>query len=134
MELSLGTSSTAELVVRREDLASHFVLDEQDDFPPVFSTACMIALMETAAARAMLGVLKSGELSVGVAIDVMHSAATLEGDTVITMARYIGMEDDKFYCFEISAHDSGGEIGRGTHKRAIITTERLLEGAKKRRK
>jgi predicted thioesterase len=35
--------------------------------------------------------------------------------------------------FDVIAHDPGGEIGRGTHKRAIISRERLLAGAAKRR-
>jgi predicted thioesterase len=41
--------------------------------------------------------------------------------------------DGKLYVFEVVARDPGGEIGRGTHKRAIVATERLLSGAAKRR-
>jgi len=33
--------------------------------------------------------------------------------------------------FEVVARDRGGEIGRGTHKRAIISAERLLAGAER---
>jgi fluoroacetyl-CoA thioesterase len=36
------------------------------------------------------------------------------------------------FVFEISASDNGGEIGRGSHKRAIVETERLLLVAAKR--
>src|SRR6185369_15619327 len=113
MELSPGTSATAELVVTPRDLAKALILDERDDFPPVLATARMVGLMETAAARTMNGILNAGELSVGIAIDVTHTAATPQGDTVTAFARFIGMEDDKYYLFEVSAHDSGGEIGRG---------------------
>lgn len=134
MHLSPGSSATAELLVGTSDLASAFILEDGDSFPPVFATARMIALMETAAARAMQGVLGDGELSVGVSVDVQHTAATPAGDSVIAMARFIGLEDDRFYRFEVSAHDSAGEIGRGFHKRAVVATERLMAGAKKRGK
>lgn len=42
-----------------------------------------------------------------------------------------GMEG-KLYVFDVVARDPGGEIGRGVHKRAIVTRERLLAGAAKR--
>ena len=41
--------------------------------------------------------------------------------------------EGKFYRFEVSAEDEGGEIGRGSHQRAAIEGERLLLGAKRRR-
>ena len=44
---------------------------------------------------------------------------------------FVGMEG-KLYMFEIEVVDSAGVCGRGTHTRAIISTQRLLEGAKKR--
>jgi predicted thioesterase len=31
--------------------------------------------------------------------------------------------------FEVLAADNAGEIGRCTHKRAVVTTERLVAGA-----
>jgi len=32
----------------------------------------------------------------------------------------------------VSASDAGGEIGRGTHRRAIVAAERLVQGALRR--
>jgi fluoroacetyl-CoA thioesterase len=132
MHLSPGTSASTKLVVGENDLAEALILTEGDDFPPVFATARMIGLMEIAGARAMHAVLQPGEISVGVDVNIRHTAATLLGDTVVAEARFIGMDENAFYCFEVSAYDTGGEIGRGTHKRAIVTTERLLAKAKKR--
>jgi predicted thioesterase len=40
--------------------------------------------------------------------------------------------EGKFYVFEVVAHDRGGEIGRGMHKRAIVNVDRLLSGAARR--
>ncbi len=134
MELSPGTTASAELTVGPADLADSLALDAHDSFPKVLATARMIALMETAASRAMQGVLDEGQMSVGIAVNVTHSAPTALGDGVIAMARFTGMEDDRYYLFEVSAHDSAGEIGKGTHKRAVITAERLIEKAAKRKK
>jgi fluoroacetyl-CoA thioesterase len=131
-EMPVGQSGTATLVVGEGDTAKVLGLDAGDDFPPVFATARMIALMEVAAARAMKGLLRPGELSVGVGVDVEHSAPTPVGATVRATARFLAREG-KLYRFEVRAEDEGGEIGRGIHRRAIITTERLLAGARRRK-
>jgi fluoroacetyl-CoA thioesterase len=130
--IPVGRSGTATLVVSEADTARVLGLDAGDDFPPVFATARMIALMEVAAARAMRGLLRPGQLSVGVSVDVEHTAPTPVGATVRATARFLG-GDGKLYRFEVVAEDDGGEIGRGTHRRAIIATDRLLEGARRRR-
>jgi len=88
--------------------------------------------MEVAAARALGPHLQPGELSVGVSLDVSHTAATPEGGTVTATARFLGREG-KLFLFEVTAADDAGEVGRGKHKRAIIKTERLLAGAAQRR-
>jgi fluoroacetyl-CoA thioesterase len=132
MPLAPGSKGHAQLLVGPEHLASHLIQVPEDDFPHVFATAQMIALMELAASRAMLSVLAEGELSVGVTVDITHRAATLAGDTVTATARFTGM-NEKFYCFQIIAQDSGGEIGRGNHTRAVVSKERLINGANKRR-
>ena len=129
--LEVGASGSATLIVTAKDLASALSLDPQDQFPDVFATSRMIALMELAAARAMRPSLAEGELSVGVTVEVTHAAATPSGETVRATARYRGREG-KLYVFELSAEDAGGEIGHGTHRRAIIRTERLVEGARRR--
>jgi len=123
----------ASWIVSESDLASALSQDHRDTFPRVFATARMVALMELAAARALLGLLEDGELSVGVLVHVTHTAATPAGARVTAEARYAGQEG-KFYCFDVTARDDGGEIGRGKHQRAIVQTKRLLEGAAKRKK
>jgi predicted thioesterase len=50
---------------------------------------------------------------------------------VAVTARYLGSEG-KLHRFEIDASDPGGEIGRCRHDRAIVSTERLLAGARRR--
>ena len=130
-EPELNATATAELVVGPEDLASSLPIEMEDAFPDVLATARMVALMEIAASRVLKPLLGPGELSVGVTVDINHTAATPPGAKVTAIARYAGREG-KLFLFEVSAADPGGEVGRGWHKRAIVTSERLQAGAAKR--
>ena len=132
-EPELNSSATVELIVQEKDCASALGLtnDPLDNFPAVFVTTRMIALMELAGARLLRSLLTEGEMSVGVTVDVIHSAATPIGAKVSATATYRG-RDGKLFVFDVVSHDPAGEIGRGTHKRAIISRERLLSGAAKR--
>lgn len=127
---SLGT---ADLIVQQSDCASDLNVSNApgEEFPAVFATTRMIALMEMAGARVLKSFLQEGEMSVGVTVDIIHAAATPIGAKVTATATYRG-RDGKLFVFDVIAHDPAGEIGRGTHKRAIISRERLLSGAAKR--
>jgi len=133
-EPEIGASATVNLVVRESDCASALRLsdDPRDNFPAVFATTRMIALMELAGSRLLHGLLQPGEMSVGAHVDVSHTAATPIGAKVTASATYRG-HDGKLFVFDVIAHDPGGEIGRGTHKRAIVSRDRLIAGAAKRR-
>ncbi len=78
-ELEINTTATAELVVGPQDLASSISSETGDEFPAVFATATMVALMEIAAARVLQPLLGPGELSVGVTVDISHTAPTPPG-------------------------------------------------------
>ena len=92
----------------------------------------MIALMELAAARAMRPMLEEGQLSVGVSLNIKHTAATPLGGNVRAVATYLGPEG-KLFRFMVEAFDDAGPIGDGEHLRAVVSTERLLAGAQKRK-
>jgi len=126
-----NATGTATLIVGPQDLASSIASVTGDSFPPVFATARMIALMEVAASRVLVPLLGPGELSVGVTVDINHTAPTPLGAEVTATARFAGREG-KLFLFEVSCADKGGEVGRGWHKRAIVSSERLQSGAAKR--
>src|SRR5512138_2550758 len=130
-EPALNATATAQLTVGPSDLATIVNLEPADVFPPVFATSRMVALMEVAAARVLGPHLREGELSVGVTVDVVHTAATPPGATVTATAKFVGKEG-KLFLFEVSATDDAGEIGRGKHKRAVVAAERLVAGAARR--
>ena len=130
-EPELNTTATETLIVGPNHLASSISSETGDEFPPVLATARMIALMEVAASRLLIPLLGPGELSVGVTVDITHTAPTPLGAEVTATARYAGREG-KLFLFEVSCADKGGEVGRGWHKRAIVSSERLQAGAAKR--
>ncbi|MGH9441157.1 MAG: thioesterase family protein [Thermoanaerobaculia bacterium] len=127
-----GTRATATLTVGPSDLASAVGLEPRDEFPGVLATARLVALMEIAASRILRPHLSPGELSVGVSLDIRHSAATPPGATVTATATFVRKEG-KFFLFEVVAADEAGEIGSGTHRRAAVASERLLARARSRR-
>ncbi len=131
----IGSTAAAEVRVEERDLASALngAFNGADEFPAVFATSRLVALMEVAAARVLAPLLDDGELSVGVAVDITHSAATPPGATVRATATLTAIEG-KLFVFDVHASDDAGEVGRGTHKRAVISTARLLDGAAKRRR
>ncbi len=130
-EPSIGATATARLTVAPSDLADTLNLEPGDSFPPVFATSRMVGLMEVAAARILRPHLAEGEASVGVSVDIVHTAATPPGGTVTATAKFVGREG-KLFLFEVSAADDAGEVGRGTHKRAVVSVERLVAGAARR--
>lgn len=130
--LNPGDCATAGFVVRPSDTAKALAIHNGDDFPEVFATARMIALMEVAAARAMHPVLDAGQLSVGVSINVRHTAATPVGAIVQAVATFQRL-DGRLQVFKVEAFDDAGLIGDGEHTRAVIDTQRLMNGAERRR-
>ena len=130
-EPTVDSTASARLTVAPSDLADTLNLEPEDAFPPVFATSRMVGLMEVAAARILRPHLREGEASVGVTVDVIHTAATPPGATVTATAKLVG-RDGKLFLFDVSAADNAGEIGRGTHKRAVVATERLVAGAARR--
>jgi fluoroacetyl-CoA thioesterase len=131
--LNDNITAEAELVVADDDTARRIALCAGDSFPEVFATSRMIALMEVAAARAMRPLLGDGKLSVGVSLNVRHTAATPVGSRVRAVATYLRTEQ-KLLHFRVQAFDDAGSIGEGEHTRAVIETNRLLAGATRRRK
>jgi fluoroacetyl-CoA thioesterase len=131
--LTNGEWAEASFIVQASDSAERLAMSIDDRFPDVFATSRMIALMELAAARAMKKVLRPEQLSVGVSLNVRHSAATPLGSEVRARATYLH-QDDKLLVFKVEAFDQSGMIGDGEHTRAVVDTERLLRGAERRRR
>jgi predicted thioesterase len=124
-------TASVELIVRDEDTAAALSPITGDSYPAVLATTRAIALCELASGKILVPHLAPGELSVGVVVDVKHTAATPVGALAKATARYTG-RDGKLFAFEVVVEDPAGECMRGVHKRAVIEEKRLLEGARKR--
>ncbi len=92
----------------------------------VYSTPSMINLMEHAAREALRPHLDADEESVGVDVQITHSSATPPKSQVTGEARVTKIEKSVI-SFDVSARDPWGEIGRGTHRRAVIKTSKFAE-------
>jgi len=104
-----------------------FVYAESEKFramPPVFATAFMVGLMEWACMEALAPHLDPGEGSLGIHINVSHSAATPPGMEVSVEVTCVEVAGQRTV-WEVVARDEVEEIGRGTHERFAVNLERF---------
>lgn len=128
-----GARAAVELIVRPEHLAAEAPVyaDLKPALPRVMSTVTMVSLMEKAAALVLAPFLDAHETSVGITVEVTHEAATAEGGTVRAEAVLKAIDGTKFL-FEVIARDQGGIVGKGSHKRAIVSRGKLEAAAAER--
>ena len=94
----------------------------------VYATPCMVALMEGAACEAICQALGETQTTVGTGLSIEHISATPVGLEVRAEAEVTAVEG-KVITFTVTAFDEVGEIGRGTHKRVIVNSQKFLEKA-----
>ena len=123
LEIPLGAKGTASLRVKPEHLANQF---KDAILPQVLATPVMILVIENAALNAIRAYLEPGESAVGTAVDVRHLAATPVNHEVTAVAEVTKVEG-RHIEFNVSARDEKEEIGRGTHRRALINLARFNE-------
>ena len=94
------------------------------EMPVVFATAKMVGLMEWACVEQLRPYYEEGEGSLGVHVDVDHTAPTLPGQ-VVTVETEVEEVDGRFIWFRVTAHDGIDQIGTGRHRRAVIRNEKF---------
>ena len=122
MEITVGMTGSVGTSVEREDTA----LDVGSGSLLVYATPCMVALMEGAACEAIAEAIPEDKTTVGIELNITHSAATPVGMDVRAEAE-VRAVDGNIITFSVTAFDESGKIGEGTHKRAIVTTQRFLD-------
>ena len=121
--LEIGMKHTSTTVVTEENTAAK----AGSGSLMVFGTPYMVALMENAALTLVAATLPEGKGSVGIAMNITHSASTPVGMTVRAEAEVTNISaNGKIIDFKVSAYDEAGLIGEGTHQRAIIDNERFM--------
>ena len=122
MEIIIGMQGKTDTLVEKADTA----LEVGSGNLLVYATPCMVALMEGAACEAIADAIPEGKTTVGIELNLKHTAATPVGMEVYAEAEVIAV-DGNIITFAATAYDEAGKIGECTHKRAIVSSERFLE-------
>ena len=122
MEIKVGMTGRVDSYVEREDTAA----EVGSGSLLVYATPCMVALMEGAACEAIAAEIPEGKTSVGIELNIRHISATPVGMDVYAVAEVTSV-DGNTVIFTVEAYDEAGKIGEGTHKRAIITSQKFLD-------
>jgi fluoroacetyl-CoA thioesterase len=100
--------------------------------PPVLATSLLVAIMEWAALEAILPHLDADEQSLGILVDMTHTAPTPPGMLVRAEATVVAV-DGRFVDFTVAAFDAHEPIGSARHRRAVIKRPRFDERIAKKR-
>jgi predicted thioesterase len=117
-----GLTGTAEIVVGPEHTAP-FVGSGRI---AVLATPVMINVIEAAALAAVEHLLPAGHQSLGIRLDISHTAATPVGLRVIATAEVTRVEG-RTISFHVTARDEFQPIGGGSHERVVVSVARFDE-------
>ncbi len=120
--IALGLTGSAALVVGPEHTAP-FVGSGRI---VVLATPVMINMFEAAALAAIEHLLPAGHQSLGIHLDVSHTAATPVGLRVAATAEVLRVEG-RTVTFRVEARDEFEPIGGGTHRRVVVSVARFDE-------
>jgi fluoroacetyl-CoA thioesterase len=125
--LQPGASTTFSFRIPAEKTVPHLYPEapEFKEMPTVFATGFMVGLMEWTCLKILAPHLESGEGSLGVHIDVSHTAATVPGQTVTVDAECTKVNGRRV-SFRVKAHDGIDVIGEGEHERMIVRWARFV--------
>ncbi len=114
-ELKIGTKGRADAVVTHENSAAAC----DPSLPEVFSTPKLVELIEAAGIRVLESVYDENELSVGVAVNIVHMASSPLGMKVYAEAEVAEINRTKIV-FNVTAFDEKQQICKGSHTRAVV--------------
>lgn len=123
----IGTTGELQFVVEQK----HAIDFATNGMPAVLSTPNLIGLLERTARKALEPFLEPDERSVGIEIELRHTAPTPLDAQVTCTARVYHVEGRKVD-FQIEAREEGRLIARGLHKRAVIRVESFANQLRKR--
>jgi fluoroacetyl-CoA thioesterase len=125
--LQPGDATTFSFRIPAEKTVPHLYPEapEFKEMPTVFATGFMVGLMEWTCLKILAPHLENGEGSLGVHIDVSHTAATVPGQTV-TVAAECTKVNGRRVAFHVKAHDGIDVIGEGEHERMIVRWARFV--------
>src|ERR1700692_1684805 len=125
----VGTKGKFEQLIEKKHLASEL----DSSLASVLSTPTMVAMMEQAAMEAIKPFLDTGESSVGMSIEVSHTAATPPGHRARAETELTKFEGGRLE-FDVRAFDDVEQIGSGTHRRAVVDASKFNDRLKTKQK
>jgi fluoroacetyl-CoA thioesterase len=120
MTLAVGMTHEMRLQTGPEHSAQKFY----PKVPDVFGTPFLGGLFEGVSADLMAPHLGPGETSVGLSMNLKHTAPTPLGMTVRAVTEIIQVEGRKI-TFKLEAFDEKEKIGEAVHERFVINTEKF---------
>jgi fluoroacetyl-CoA thioesterase len=102
------------------------------DMPPVFATAFLVGFVEWTCVEALRPFLSAEQRTVGVHVDLSHSAATPIGMRVTAAVELAAIEGRKLR-FKVACRDEAEIVCEGTHDRFIIDEARFMARLEKKR-
>ncbi len=122
--MEIGIKGICELVVTEEISAKKMGSGTLD----VLATPAMIALMEKTAWTSVQDELDEGCGTVGISMNITHDAPTPLGMKVRCESELTAIDGRKL-TFKVEAFDEKGSIGKGTHERFVINSEKFQKKA-----
>jgi fluoroacetyl-CoA thioesterase len=120
MALAVGMTHEMRLKTGPEHSAQKFY----PKVPDVFGTPFLGGLFEGVSADLMAPHLGPGETSVGISMNLMHTAPTPLGMEVLAVTEVTQVEGRKI-TFKLEAFDEKEKIGEAVHERFIINEEKF---------
>ena len=96
------------------------------DMPPVFATAFLVGFVEWTCIEALKPWLPPGAQTVGVHVDLSHSAATPVGMRVTAEVSLVEV-DGRRLVFSVRCRDEFELICEGVHERAVIDGDKFRQ-------
>lgn len=96
------------------------------EMPPVFATAYLVGFVEWTCIEALQPYLTPEQQTVGIQVNLSHSAATPVGMQVTAEVELVEIADKKLR-FKVICRDELDVICEGTHERFIVDKNRFME-------
>ena len=123
MSGQLKTGMVREITVKteKEHTAQYFY----ENLPDVFATPFLAGFMERVSAELINEHIEADEQSVGISMDLKHTAATPLGMEVRVKTEVVAVDGAKL-TFKLEAWDETEKVGEATHERFIIKPDKFM--------
>ena len=122
--LEIGMKGTGTTTVTENNTAKTFCSGALE----VFATPAMLSLMEETCWKMIQPELEDGQGSVGTKANISHDKPSVIGHTITCEATLLEI-DRRRLVFEVICYDENEIIGKGTHERFIIDSEKFMAKA-----